>query len=82
MHIIQFVNSEGNKRKGIISLCLFLCHYDARKGLLHGSCSTFVDSVKWSHDLNFKELKFKIYSRHKEHSLSIKDRGMKEDFQT
>lgn len=75
------MNAEGNKRKGIISLCLILSNYDARKGLLHGSYSTSVDCIKWGHDLKFRELKFKAYSRHKEHSLSIKDRGTKEDFQ-
>lgn len=81
MHIILFENSEGSKRKGITSLCLIPSNCDTRKGLLHGSCSTFVDSIKWSQDLNFRELKLKAYSRHKEHSLSIKDRGIKDNFQ-
>lgn len=52
-----------------------------RKGLLRSSCDTSVDGIKWGHDLNFREFKFKDHSRHKEHSLSIKDGEAKEEFQ-
>lgn len=68
------------RKRIIISVCSILSNYMG-KGLLCSLCGTFVDGIKWGHDLNFRELKFKDHSRHKEHSLSIKDREAKEEFQ-
>lgn len=38
-----------------VSLRLILSNYDARKDMLYGSCSTFLDSAKGGHGLNFRE---------------------------